>query len=212
MFTGLIQEIGKIIHIENTANSLYLTVSCKQVLENCKIGDSIAINGACQTVISMTESTFIVFASAETLSVTNFRFLKQGDYVNLERTLRLCDRLEGHIVSGHIDTISKIVAIKTVNENTTITIDLPEKYKKQVVKKGSITIDGISLTIANIIENSIELAIIPHTLNSTTLKFKKIGDYLNIETDLIGKYIENYLYSNNNSNITMDLLERNGFL
>lgn len=214
MFTGLIQEIGTIINLNHSGNDLYLTIQCDNVLNDLKIGDSISINGACQTVIEFDNSSFKVFASVETLNVTTFNSFKVGDKVNLERTLRLCDRLDGHVVTGHVDTIAKIVNICKISETTLFSIELAQKYVKQVVQKGSITIDGISLTIANIKDSIVEIAVIPHTLNSTNLRYKNINDFVNVETDILAKYIEKYLLSNNNinSNITMDLLERNGFL
>lgn len=213
MFTGLIQEIGNIKEIKEGNNSKHLVISCKKVLDNLRIGDSIAINGACQTVINFDNNSFEVFASSETLSVTTFKNFKIGEYVNLERTLRLNDRLDGHMVSGHVDCVGSIKNIVHRGENTVLSIEFPKEITNQIVNKGSITVDGISLTAINVAENTFEVAVIPHTLKSTNLYYKKIGDKVNLETDIIAKYIEKYLSSNNNnSNITMDLLERNGFL
>lgn len=214
MFTGLIEEIGTIEKISSIGNDIEFTIACNKILTGLKIGDSVAINGACQTVIEYTNSSFTVFATSETLKITNFSKLKLGDKVNLEKALRLSDGLDGHIVTGHIDGIAQISSIVSDSNTHFLTIELPENLIKQVVKKGSITIDGISLTIADANSSSIKLAIIPHTYDNTNLKYKKINDTVNIETDIIAKYIEKYLYSNNNntSNISMDLLERNGFL
>jgi len=212
MFTGLIFELGKIKYINATNNTMYLTVACSDILEGLKIGDSVAINGACQTVTEIFDDSFTVFSSTETLKVTNFNDLRIGSFVNLERALRLCDRLDGHIVSGHIDSVAKITYINKSGETNFIHIDLPSCLTKQIVKKGSITVDGISLTIADIQNNTVVIAVIPHTMEHTNLKYRKIGDFVNIETDVIAKYVEKYLSSNNNSNITMELLERNGFL
>ena len=213
MFTGLIQEIGTIKEINAVDGAMYLSITCSKVLNELKIGDSIAINGACQTVINFDCNSFRVFASSETLKVTNFNKFVIGEKVNLERTLRLCDRLDGHIVSGHIDGIANIKNILNNGQNTTITIEFPNNLTKQIVNKGSVTIDGISLTVINVTTNTFDIALIPHTLNSTNLQYKNVGDTVNIETDVIAKYVEKYLSSNNNSNnITMDLLERNGFL
>lgn len=217
MFTGLIEEIGTITELKKADNSLYLTVSCKKVLDGIKIGDSIAINGACQTVIEFTGNSFKVFASSETLEVTAFNFLKTGKKVNLERTLRLCDRLDGHMVSGHVDGTGTVKNIVKSGEAFIFTFETSENLAKQIVKKGSVSIDGISLTIADINDVSFSIAVIPHTLHNTTLQYLNTGDKVNIETDIIAKYVEKYLLSNNNisnktTSVSMDLLERNGFL
>ncbi len=213
MFTGLIEETGEITNIKMASEALYLTVNANKVLDNLKIGDSIAVNGACQTVIEINNSSFTVFASRETLNVTNFLSYKAGTIVNLERTLRIGDRLDGHIVSGHIDTTAVVKNIKSIGDAYEFSFEIDSKYKNQIVKKGSITVNGISLTVANIDNNNFSIAIIPITFEATNLKFLKIGDTVNIETDILGKYIEKYLSSNhNNSNINIELLERNGFI
>lgn len=213
MFTGLIEEIGIISNIKKQNSSLLLTVKCSKILDGLKIGDSVGINGACQTVTEVNSSEFSVFASYETLAVTNFRNLKVGDEVNLERTLRLSDRLDGHIVSGHIDGTATVVAIENIGETAKFSFETTYELAKQIVKKGSVSIDGISLTVADINKNVFSVAVIPHTLKSTTLHNLKIGNSVNLETDMIAKYIEKYLLPNdNNSNIDADFLERNGFI
>ena len=213
MFTGLIQEAGKIVLIERNNNSLILTISANKVLNELKIGDSIAINGACQTVIEFDNQTFKIFVSSETLAVTTFGQLKIGSIVNLERTLRLCDRLDGHLVSGHVDCVGVFEKKSNVGETTEMFFRIPEEYCTQVVKKGSISINGVSLTVANIDKNIIKIAVIPHTIENTNLKELKTGDNVNIETDMMAKYVEKYLSStHNSSNIDLSLLERNGFL
>lgn len=217
MFTGLIEEIGTITGLKKSDNSLYITVKCSKVLDGIKIGDSIAVNGACQTVIEFGNEYFKVFASSETLAVTAFSSYKTGQKVNLERTLRLCDRLDGHMVSGHIDGIANVKSISKTGETTVFAFDAPAMLSGQLVKKGSVAIDGISLTIADIEGESFSIAVIPHTLENTTLQYLKAGSTVNIETDIIAKYIEKYLLSNNNitsksTSVSMDLLERNGFL
>lgn len=213
MFTGLIEETGKILSIETNSNSLMLTIEANKVLENLKIGDSVAINGACQTVIKLSAKTFSVFVSSETLAITTFKNFQIGSVVNLERTLRLCDRIDGHLVSGHVDGIAELTNKNNIGQTIEISFKLPSKFTSQIVKKGSITIDGISLTIADINDNTIKVAIIPHTIENTNLKYLKIGDIVNFETDLLAKYVEKYLSSGNNcSNIDMNFLERNGFL
>lgn len=214
MFTGLVEEIGVISSIQNINNALYINVTANKIIKGLKIGDSIAINGACQTVIDLKGNELKVYASNETVNVTNFLSYKKGSFVNLERPLKLDARLDGHIVSGHIDTTAKIYAIRQIAETREFEFEIDMKYKNQLVPKGSISVDGISLTIADVTDNKFKITVIPHTYNSTTMKYLKIGDIVNIETDIIGKYIENYLSSNDNinNNITIDLLERNGFL
>lgn len=213
MFTGLIEEIGTITGLKKQNNSLYLTISANKIVRGINIGDSVAINGACQTVTAFDDTQFEVFASPETLSVTTFENFKIGTKVNLERTLRLNDRLDGHIVSGHVDTTAQISDIKQNGEAKDFIFKIPQKYTKQIVNKGSITIDGISLTVSDVSYDKFRVTVIPITYQSTNLNTLKIGDYVNIETDILAKYVEKYLSSNhNNSNIDMNMLERNGFL
>lgn len=213
MFTGLIQEIGTIKSIKHNTESLVLTITANKVLADIKIGDSIAVNGACQTVIQNDATSFTVFTSAETLSVTTFPSFKIGNIVNLERTLRLCDRLDGHMVSGHIDGIATVRSKNKIGDSYEFIFEAENNICKQIVKKGSVTIDGISLTVADISSSLFKVAIIPHTYENTNLHTLSVGDNVNIETDIIAKYIEKYLSSNDNrSNIDMNFLERNGFL
>ena len=213
MFTGLVQETGLITNIEQNNNSLILTIKASSVLNDAKIGDSIAINGACQTVTELMNDEFKVFVSSETLRVTTFKELKTGSIVNLEKTLRLSDRLDGHLVSGHVDCVGKFLNKKNNGDTVEMYFEIPNGFVKQTVKKGSISINGISLTIADINDNKIMIAVIPHTIENTNLKHLKSGDNVNIETDMIAKYVEKYLSSNHNSsNIDMNFLERNGFL
>ncbi len=217
MFTGLVEEIGKVIRADKGNNSLYLTIGCTKILEGLKIGDSVAVNGACQTVTEILPQGFKVFASSETLRVTTFNNLTAGHYVNLERTLRLCDRLDGHIVSGHIDGTAKLQRIEKDGESFVFTFLTDNSLARQIIRKGSVTINGISLTVADINDNVFKIAVIPHTYANTTLKYLKTEDLVNIETDVIAKYVEKYLLSNDNNSknattIDMNLLERNGFL
>lgn len=213
MFTGLIQEVGTVEIIKKGNASIILTVKADKVLNEVRIGDSIAINGACQTVIELNDSTFSVFVSAETLSITTFSKFKVGSVVNLERTLRLSDRLDGHMVSGHVDGIAKLCAKNKVGDAYEFIFEAENRLCKQIVKKGSVTIDGISLTVADITDKLFKIAVIPHTYENTNLCTLTIGDNVNIETDIIAKYVEKYLSSNDNrSNIDMNFLERNGFL
>lgn len=207
MFTGIIEEVGKI----RTITQSTMTIQAQKVLEDTRIGDSIAVNGACLTVTDIKESEFTADVSKETFSVTNISELKQNDYVNLERALTLNTRLGGHIVTGHIDTVGKIISINPDKEFYTLKIET-NGFENYMVKKGSITINGISLTIADVQSTLVTIAIIPHTFNNTVLKFLKQNDNINIEFDILAKYVEKNLSTKNNSNITLDFLQKNGFV
>lgn len=210
MFTGIIEEIG-IIKEFSKGNDALVTVACEKVLEDVKLGDSIAINGVCQTVIKFDKTSFTVQVSSETLSVTNFASLKTGDKVNLERALTLSSRLGGHLVSGHVDGLAKLKNIQKLSEFYNLKFEVDKNISKYIVKKGSVTLNGISLTVANIVQNEFEIAIIPHTFENTNLKILKTGDFVNIEVDILAKYVEKFLSTGNNSSIDMNFLKENGF-
>ncbi len=195
MFTGLIEEVGKLKNIQSKVGGLEITVEAEKVLEDSKVGDSIAINGICLTITEIGEHQFKFDVSQETINRSNIKYLKIGDYLNLERALRLSDRLGGHIIQGHVDTTGRIHSIIPKGEHTEFQISFPEEYKKLVIPKGSIAIDGISLTINEIKGNIISLNIIPHTIQSTNLQFRKQNDIVNIEFDILGKYVLNILES-----------------
>ncbi len=208
MFTGIIEETGKIKAI--TQNKI--TVEAKIVTEGTKIGDSIAVNGVCLTVTKLDRDGFNADISPETLKVTSLGNLKAGSYVNLERAVQIGERLGGHIVSGHVDGLGKGKFIKKDGSFYNITIELPQELAKYVAKKGSITIDGISLTVADINNNIVNIAVIPHTFENTNLKNLKVGDFVNIETDILAKYVEKILStSDNKSGISMEFLTEHGF-
>lgn len=196
MFTGIVEEIGTIKSFDGSK----LVVECVKVLENTQIGDSIAIDGCCQTVVSMTNTTFSADVSAETLKIT--KGFKSGEKVNLERALTPQTRMGGHIVQGHVDGTAKYLG--------NMTFQLASELDKYVVYKGSITVNGVSLTVSENKNKTFAVAVIPHTLEKTNLKFLKPGDLVNIETDILGRYVEKFLYSQNN-NITENFLKENGF-
>ena len=213
MFTGIIEEKGTITSLNKLQNGAIITVGCKKVLDDLKIDDSIAINGVCQTVVKLLESGFQVFASYETLNVTTFGSLKCGVTVNLERALKLSDRLGGHIVSGHVDGVGKLIAREKIGDAHKMTFELPDELIKEVVKKGSIAIDGVSLTIAEVLDNKITIAVISHTFKNTLLEDLPLNSAVNIETDVLGKYVARIIGQNTQkSKITADFLERNGFI
>ena len=215
MFTGIVEELGKIKSFERFSNGAELTVECKDILSDIKIGDSICVNGVCQTVTEFNSTSFSVMLSDETLNVTNFYNAKQGDYVNLERALALNARLGGHIVSGHIDCTGRLISLKKLSNFYNLEFEMLQENSKYVVYKGSITINGISLTIAEVNENRFTVAIIPHTYENTVLKYLKSGDSVNIETDIIAKYVEKLLGFKDNKTketINMEFLKENGFV
>lgn len=193
MFTGLIEEIGKIEEISKHSRNLKLKVKAPQILTDLKVGDSININGACQTVIETDIDSFTVATVEETLKKTNLGQLKRNDAVNLERALRFSDRLGGHLVTGHVDCTVKIKSIVKKAGSFSYEFELPEKHSTCLVEKGSVAVDGISLTVVEVLNNSFTVSIIPFTQENTTLGTKKVGDLVNIEADLIGKYVERIL-------------------
>lgn len=213
MFTGIVEEIGIVKSLEFKANGAKIVIGCQKVIEDVKIGDSIAIDGVCQTVIAFNSSEFSAEISDETLKVTTLGNLKSGNTVNLERALTLSSRLGGHIVSGHVDCMGKFINIEKLSDFYNLQFVISEEQEKYVVYKGSITINGVSLTVANIVDNIVSVAIIPHTYNNTSLKDLKLGQDVNIETDILGKYVEKFLSAKDNKKgISMNFLQENGFV
>lgn len=214
MFTGLVEEIGKIVKIELLPGGKKVRVLASEILGDLKIDDSIAINGVCLTATKLESDGFWADAVGETLDKTSLAFLKEGSEVNVERALRLSDRLGGHIVQGHVNGVAEIVAITKRGDNYLLEINVPKKIEKYTIEEGSITIDGISLTIAQLTGTRVGISVIPHTWNNTTLRNKKVGDKVNIETDVIAKYIEKLMNNktdNGEETITEDWLKRMGF-
>jgi riboflavin synthase len=207
MFTGIVEETGIVSSISQNR----IGIDCAIVLDGSKIGDSICVNGVCLTITRLDSNSFVADISPETLKVTSFSSTKKGDIVNLERALTLKDRLGGHIVSGHIDTVGKITSLKKLDSFYEINISFNSQYNKYVVKKGSITINGVSLTIADVGVDFVTIALIPHTFDITVFKALKVGDNVNIEFDILAKYVEKNLLSTDNNNITMSFLTENGF-
>lgn len=213
MFTGLIEELGIVKSFERNSAGALLSVECKKILDDVRLGASVAINGACHTVVAFSSNSITVQTSNETLNVSNFGSLKKGDKVNLERAMTLSSRLDGHLVSGHIDGLATFIDKKTDGFSNKLFFKLDEKLKKYVIYKGSIAINGISLTIASLENTVFSVEIIPHTMQQTNLADLKLGDIVNIETDVIAKYVENFSHvSNNTTKITKSFLEENGFI
>jgi riboflavin synthase len=215
MFTGIIEETGRIRQISRGSKSVKLTVEASLVLEETKVGDSISTNGICLTVIEMENSSFTVDVMAETLRRSSLNNMTTGSRVNLERALRLSDRLGGHLLSGHVDGLGVIREITMEDIARVIRIDTTPELLKYIVPKGSIAIDGISLTVVNVDEKSFSVSIIPHTATVTTLMEKQPGDAVNLETDMIARYVEKLLKKSpaeyEKKDINMEFLHQHGF-
>jgi riboflavin synthase len=221
MFTGIIEGLGKIYGIRHIGRGKRLAIDSDFLPEQTKIGDSVAVSGACLTVVKINGRRFEVDVSPETLEKTSFGKAKIGERVNLERAMRLSDRLDGHLVSGHIDGVGTVEHRETVANAMVIAIAVPEALTRHMIKKGSVAVDGISLTINTLGKKEFEVSIIPHTAGLTTLGFKTRGDPVNIETDMIGKYVERFLTGQaspekantaGSSGLDMDFLAKTGFL
>jgi len=215
MFTGIVEEIGTIKAIHKERISASLVIKAEVVTQDLKVGDSVNTNGACLTVTSFDVNGFTVDVMAETMRNTNLDLLSPGSKVNLERALKMSDRLGGHMVSGHIDGTGEITEIYTEENATWFIIKTENEILKYIVKKGSVAIDGISLTIAEVEDRFFKVSIIPHTADETTLLQNKAGSIVNIENDLTAKYIERFLNFNDEnakSKIDMDFLKQNGFI
>ena len=216
MFTGIIEEVGVIKSIRMGAQSAVITIEAEKVLEDIHLGDSIAMNGVCLTVTSFDSHSYSVDIMHESLKRTNLGSMKSGSRVNLERAMAADGRFGGHIVAGHVDGTGKITSMEKDDNAVWIYIQAEPSVLKYIVEKGSITIDGISLTVAKVDEKSFAVSVIPHTGTHTTLLEKKPGDTVNLENDMIGKYVEkllNYQEKENkpSSRITMEFLRENGF-
>ena len=193
MFTGLIEDVGVIGGLRLQKASAVLTVKTKLAVRSMPLGASIAVNGACLTVVKKTKRAFTVDVSPETLTRTNLDHLKIGSLVNLEQPMRLQERLGGHLVTGHVDGVGSVAEIKKEGEFTVINFRVPAALGALFVSKGSVAVDGISLTVNDCRSGRFSVAIIPFTLQHTNLRVRRVGDRVNIETDLIGKYVKNFM-------------------
>jgi riboflavin synthase len=193
MFTGIIEDVGEVIRWRKRAGAGMLTLASKLPVAEMKLGASIAVNGACLTVVDKAGSRFMVDVSPETMRRTNFHALRRGDIVNLERPLRLSDRLGGHLVTGHVDGVGGAEKIRKQGKFIFYTFQGPPQLDLQLVPKGSVAVDGISLTVNDCEDGRFSVAVIPFTLKHTNLRHLRVGDKVNIETDLIGKYVQRLL-------------------
>lgn len=214
MFTGIIEDKGKVSRIEHRGQEKRLILELPPHLTELQLSDSININGVCLTVVQKNEQGIELDLSLETLQKTVLGELKEGDHVNLERALRLTDRLGGHIVTGHVDGIGEIVEKREERDFLQLGIRIPESVSRYVVQKGSIAIDGISLTVNEIQEGEIRMTLIPYTIEKTTLKQKRVGDRVNLEADILGKYVEKFLDRGDKKPGQVDLsfLKEHGFV
>jgi riboflavin synthase len=219
MFTGIIEGLGTVVGERGRGGRLKLQADFS--LEGTRIGDSIAVSGACLTVVALGAGSFEVDLSPETLRKTTFGRVKHGERVNLERSLKLGDRLDGHLVSGHIDGCGTIVQRQTLGNAVGITVEAPPELTRYMIVKGSVAVDGVSLTINRLNRGSFEVSIIPHTARLTTIGFKPVGAAVNIETDLLGKYVERFLtgpdtaagrQAEGRGGVDLELLAKSGFL
>lgn len=214
MFTGIIEELGTVGQMDRRPDSIRLTIEAEKVLEGTNLGDSIAVNGVCLTVTSMTDHAFTADVMHETMNRSSLGDIRPGSKVNLERAMQLNGRFGGHIVSGHIDGTGHISRVVTDGIAKVFTISIPKDMAPFIVEKGSIAIDGISLTVASVGNSQFTVSIIPHTMANTTLFMKHSGAVVNLETDVIGKYVHNFTvtYKNGSSQgLTLDSLLKNGF-
>ena len=208
MFTGLVEEVTKIQVLATHSGGARLFFVCQKITDDLHLGDSVAVNGTCLTVTEIDGNRVGFDIAKETLSLTHF---KQGDYVNLERAMAANGRFGGHIVSGHIDGVGKFVKKEYDGMSYIMTFEAPREIPRYIIKKGSICISGISLTIAKIDGNIFSVSIIPHTFENTNLKYLKGGDFVNLEADMVAKYIEKFTASSHNQGITESFLRENGF-
>jgi len=213
MFTGIIEEVGTISSVRRGGKAFELDVKAHRVLEGTRVGDSIAVDGVCLTVTSLHELVFRVDVMQETVSRTTLHSLKPGSKVNLERALRLSDRLGGHLVAGHIDGTGMIMERKSEDNSEWFRIEAGGEILRYIVEKGSVAVDGISLTVVDVDKRSFRVSVIPLTQSETTILLKRTGDTVNLECDIIGKYVEKLIAGEGRgAGVTLEALARNGFI
>ncbi len=215
MFTGIIEGLGQLKGIRPTGHGLKFVIHTDFDLSQPREGESIAVNGVCLTATAIDIRSFTVDVSPETLSRSTLGLLSVGDKLNIERALRLSDRLGGHLVSGHVDCVGRVTGRKALSSFTIFSVSVPERYDRYLIEKGSVALDGISLTVNSCSRGNFTLAIIPHTLKITTLGLRNVGDKVNIELDLVGKYIEKLLRNSSEEEgreLDKNFLAKYGFL
>lgn len=216
MFTGIVEEKGRVISLKKSDKSCVLEIAANVVTQQLELGDSVAVNGVCLTMVSITKSSFCADVMNQTLKMSSLGALKPGDSVNLERAMSAQGRFGGHIVSGHIDGTGEIISVKPDANAIWYTVSAAPELMRYIVDKGSVALDGISLTVAKVTDDSFSVSVIPHTAKITVLGEKKAGDRVNIENDIIAKYVEKLMLPKiektpKKSGITMEFLMENGF-
>ncbi|MGB9715998.1 MAG: riboflavin synthase [Thermodesulfovibrionales bacterium] len=212
MFTGIILEMGEVVSIQKKGGITQLSLKSREIPKDAKIGDSISVNGTCLTIVEIKGNDMRFDLSEETLRSSNLGSLKVGDRVNLEPSLRYDSRLGGHFVSGHVDGIGRIRSKTRIGDTFKIEIEAPDDILNFLIKKGSVAVDGISLTVVDILKKSFTVVIIPHTAKLTTLGFKETGDTVNIEVDMIGKYVAKFLGIEKRESNLMETLIKEGYV
>jgi riboflavin synthase len=212
MFTGIIEDKGKILRADVRGQGRRLILRVPPHLTDLQLGDSINVNGACLTVVEKTGDSVTVDVSSETLERTTFRGMREGDEVNLELAMRLSDRLGGHIVTGHVDAVGILVERRSEREFVHLKIQVPKSVSRYVVPKGSIAVDGISLTVNACDGDEIQMTLIPYTVEKTTLINKRVGDQVNLEADVLGKYVEKLMEGRESGKVTVSFLREHGFI
>jgi riboflavin synthase len=217
MFTGIIEGLGTLAAIRSSGRGRRLVIESDFDLDGTRIGDSIAVNGACLTAVRIANRRFEIDLSPESLATTTFGEARTGDRLNLERALRLSDRLDGHLVSGHVDGVGMLASRQRLGNALLIRVDIPPYLTRYMIRKGSVALDGVSLTINRCHDTALDVSIIPHTAQLTTIGFKPVGSRINIETDMIGKYVERFTgaasgEAESASRIDREFLIKAGFL
>jgi len=212
MFTGIVEDKGKILRVDVRGEGRRLILRVPPHLTDLQLGDSINVNGACLTVVEKTGDSVAVDASSETVEKTTFREMREGDEVNLELAMKLSDRLGGHIVTGHVDAVGTLVERRNEREFVHLRIQVPKSVSRYVVPKGSIAVDGISLTVNVCDGDEIQMTVIPYTLEKTTLINKRVGDRVNLEADVLGKYVEKLMEGRESGKVTVSFLREHGFI
>lgn len=220
MFTGLIEEVGTVRRISSSGEGTDIVIAAKKVLSDLKIGDSIAVNGPCLTATAVEKNNFTAWAMPETLQKTNLKHLTTGSAVNLERAMTLNGRLGGHLISGHVDAVITLAGIKPQGGSIILTFEAPENLMRYIIPKGSVSLDGVSLTVIDVDDSRFSVGLIPHTAGETTLGSMEKGAPVNLEVDLIGKYVEKMLANRQSEeqkntskpNLTMSMLMEKGYL
>lgn len=215
MFTGLVEDVGKVIRFTGSKKVKTITIECQKVIEGVKLGDSISVDGVCLTVTEFDSHSFSAHVMEATMESTALGFLKNGSLVNLERAMPADGRFGGHLVSGHVDGIGRVIATEPRDGSVLIRLEIPKEASQSLIVKGSIAINGISLTIFELSETTVTVSIIPHTMDHTSLKNVSTGDYVNLECDIIGKYVYKFVHGKSDSrgqfSLTEEALRKYGF-